>query len=67
MSRAPRSYETNDHAHSMKTSTRLRKPMSKSKCRSSQASHAGAPESLIFPRSATAAERPIVASEPLSL
>ena len=66
MSRAPRSYETNDHAHSMRTSRRLRKPMSKSKCRSSQASQARRSRELDLPevgdgrRAADRGERSLV-------
>src|SRR5262249_47569662 len=44
MSRAPRSYVMYAQAHSMSTSTRLRKPMRKKMWMSSHASHAKKPE-----------------------
>ena len=48
------------------TRSRLRKPIRNMMWMKSQASQASVPESLILPRSATAADRPMVASEPLS-
>ena len=67
MSRAPRLKVTYDHAHSSMTATRLRKPMRKTMWTNEPDEPREEPAELGRRRSvATAAARPIVASEPLS-
>src|SRR4029453_8755669 len=60
------SYVRYAHIHVKSTTKRLRKPMRKTMCTQSHAAHAKKPESLRRPITATARERPTVASDPLS-
>src|SRR5262249_11499320 len=53
-----------DHAHSVITTIRLRKPISQKMCRKSQKSHAKNPETFRPKMSPTAEPRPIVAMMP---
>jgi hypothetical protein len=66
MSRAPRFHVRYDQHHSRSTATRFLKPMRKKMWTRSQASQANNPLSLSPRMSATAAARPMVASDPLS-
>jgi hypothetical protein len=52
--------------HSLITMMRLRNPIKKNRCTAHQTIHAGNPENVNDPMRHTAAERPIVASSPLS-
>ena len=65
--RAPRCQVTKAHAHCSSTITRLRKPIRKKMCTSSQAHQAARPDQFDLENAATPAPRPITASEPLSL